>query len=59
MDTKSLLAENKAQKAQIAALRHELEQLKRLIFGSKQERFIPAQPPEQLSLELDAEAAAP
>ena len=45
--------------SQINALRHELEQLKRLIFGSKQERFVPAQPPEQLSLELDAEAATP
>lgn len=57
VDTEALLAENKAQKAQIAALRHELDQLKRLIFGSKQERFVPAQPPEQLSLDLDTEAA--
>ena len=57
MDTEALIAENKAIKAENAALRHELEQLKRLIFGSKQERFVPAQPPEQLSLELDAEAA--
>ena len=57
MNTEALIAENKAIKAQNAALRHELEQLKRLIFGSKQERFVPAQPPEQLSLELDAEAA--
>ncbi|MCB0638703.1 MAG: IS66 family transposase [Lewinella sp.] len=43
---------------QISALRHELEQLKRLIFGSKRERFIAAQQPEQLELGLDGETAA-
>ena len=36
------------------ALRYEFEQLRRLIFHSKGERFIPAHPPEQLALALDA-----
>ena len=36
-------------------LRHELDQLKRLVFGSRHERFIPATPEEQLSLGLDAQ----
>ena len=33
-------------------LRHELDQLKRLIFGSKHERFIPVASPDQLSLDI-------
>lgn len=40
-------------------LRHELDQLKRLVFGSRQERFIPATPEEQLALGLDTPQAAP
>ena len=58
MDIEVLIAQNKAQKAQIIALRHELDQLKRLIYGAKQERFVSTQAPEQLSLELDTETAA-
>jgi transposase len=44
---------------QIAALRHELDNLKRLIYGSKNERFIPANgTPSQLSLDIEADAVA-
>ena len=44
---------------QIAALRHELDNLKRLIYGSKNERFIPSNgTPSQLSLDIQADAVA-
>ncbi len=36
-------------------LKDELAQLKRLIYGSRHERFIPTTPPEQLSLGISAE----
>jgi len=44
----------------IAQLRHELDQLKKMIFGSRQERFIPGQSidPSQLSMGLPAEQLA-
>lgn len=35
-------------------LRHELDQLKRLVFGSRHERFVPSTPQEQLALGLEA-----
>lgn len=38
-------------------LRHELDQLKRIVFGSRHERFIPATSPEQLSLGLPSPEA--
>jgi transposase len=38
-------------------LEHELSQLKRMIFGQKRERFVPAVPEEQMSLEGLFEAA--
>jgi len=53
MEARVSKAEYDKLKADNEALRHELEQLKRLIFGSKRERFIPAEQPEQLALELD------
>jgi transposase len=37
-------------------LRHELDQLKKLVFGSKHERFIASQPAEQLSLDMGIES---
>ena len=37
-------------------LQHELDQLKRLIFGSRHERFVPTTPQEQLALGLDVQA---
>ena len=40
-------------------LQHELEQLKRLIFGSRHERFVPTTPQEQLALGLDVQAVQP
>ena len=44
---------------QNATLQHELANLKRLIFGSKNERFIPAESsPSQLSLDMQADAVA-
>jgi transposase len=44
----------------ILQLRHELDQLKKMIFGSKQERFIPGHPtdPTQLSMGLPVEQVA-
>lgn len=40
-------------------LRHELDQLKRLVFGSRHERFVPATPQEQLALGLAVETKQP
>ena len=45
---------------EIAFLKQELAQLKKIIFGSKQERFLPtdAITPQQLALNIEAEAIA-
>ena len=43
----------------IASLQQELAQLKKMIFGSKHERFIPSEDnPSQLTLDIEAEAVA-
>lgn len=39
-------------------LRHELDQLKRLVFGSRHERFVPSTSPEQLALGLEARSSS-
>jgi transposase len=43
---------------EVVALKHELAQLKKLIYGSKQERFVPSASPTQLSLDIQAAAPA-
>jgi transposase len=52
-------AENEALQITVAALRHELELLKKMIFGSRHERFAPSSPESsQLALDLAVEALA-
>ncbi|TXF81078.1 IS66 family transposase, partial [Neolewinella aurantiaca] len=59
MSTEVLIAENKELREQNASLRHRLEQLERLIFAAKSERFAPASAPEQMELfERSADAGA-
>ena len=50
MTIEGLFQENKNLKEENAALRYELDQLKRAIYGSKRERFIPQEPDEQISI---------
>jgi transposase len=45
-------------KCDLAAVKLELDKLKKMIFGSKHERFVPAENPAQLSLDIQAEAIA-
>lgn len=53
MTREELIAENKAQKELITSLQHQLEQLQKLIFGSKSERFVSDIPDNQLNLFSD------
>ena len=53
-----LVAQTKEQEFEIMCLKQELAQLKRMIFGSKSERYI-GNDPSQLSLGLDVEAVTP
>ena len=55
MDYVALQAENQALREQNELLRQELTELKRLIYGSKRERFVGATAPGQLSLLSDEE----
>ena len=50
--TTKLTKENSQLKSDLEKFKFELDQLKRLIFGSKSERFVPEQSAEQLSLDL-------
>lgn len=56
-ENKKLTEINTEFQQKIAFLEHELAQLKRMIFGSKRERYVPADNG-QLSLDLDAELIA-
>jgi len=63
VDYTALLAEKDAiiaeQRRELALLRQELNQLKKMIFGSKRERFIAETNPQQLSLFETPETEAP
>jgi len=64
LDYKALYEEQKAQnealQLTVSALRHELYQLKKIIYGSKHERFIPESlQTAQLTLDLAVETVAP
>src|SRR4051812_42049014 len=54
-----LQAEKEQLLAEKLLLQEELKELKRLVFGQKRERFVPATPPNQLSLQLDPPSIKP
>ena len=59
--SEQLLVQNNELQIMVAALRHELAQMKKMIFGSRNERFVPTDddnPSPQLKLDLDADTIA-
>jgi transposase len=54
-----LQAEKEQLLAEKLLLLEELKELKRIVFGQKRERFVPATPPNQLTLELAGDAKEP
>lgn len=57
--TARLQAENEQLLAEKLLLLEELKELKRVVFGQKRERFVPATPANQLSLQLEGEPTPP
>ncbi len=55
----SIRAEKEGLQAEKELLQQELKELKRVIFGQKRERFVPATPPNQLSLQLEGDLKEP
>ena len=56
MSREELIAENKAQKEQIASLQFQLNQLQKMVFGAKRERFVPEAADNQLNLFAEPES---
>ncbi|MDO1444625.1 transposase [Rhodocytophaga aerolata] len=54
-----LQAQNEQLLAEKLLLLEELKELKRVVFGQKRERFVPATPPNQLSLQLEGDLKEP
>ncbi len=59
LEVKKIIAEYHKQEFQIQKLQHELAQLKRMIYGSRSERFSAATDPQQITLDLGIESEAP
>jgi transposase len=55
VSTEEILQENTQLKSQVLLLQHQIDQLKRMVFGSKSERFVPEANPAQLSLDIGLE----